>query len=58
MIACILKAQCQTDLSKLSKEVAAKEDELSEAQSNLHQQQNTETALQKRIAEAERRLQV
>lgn len=52
------QAQCQKDLGKLNKEVEIKESELSKAQTSLHQQQNTETALQKRIAEAERRLQV
>lgn len=54
----MLQAQCQKDLSKLSKEVSSKEGELNGAQAELQQQQDSEAALKKRIAEAERRLQV
>ena len=54
----VLQAQCQKDLGELNSEVVAKEEELSGAQAKLHEQQQTEAALQKRFAEAERRLQV
>ena len=54
----LFQAQCQKELGELNNEVVSKEEELSGAQANMHQQQQTETALQKRITEAERRLQV
>lgn len=54
----ILQAQCQKDLKGLSKQIESKQGDLEVAHKQLQQQQKTEAALQKRISEAERRLQV
>lgn len=52
------QAQCQKDLKGLSAEIENKQASLEAAQQELQQQQKTEAAMQKRISEAERRLQV
>lgn len=54
----MLQAQCQKDLKGLNKQIESKQADLEVAQQQLRQQQKTEAALQKRISEAERRLQV
>lgn len=51
------QAQCQKDLKGLSKQIESKQGDLEVAHKQLQQQQKTEAALQKRISEAERRLQ-
>ena len=52
------QAQCQKDLKGLSKKIESKQGDLEAAQQELQQQQKTEAVMQKRISEAERRLQV
>ena len=52
------QAQCQKDLKGLSKRIESKQGDLESAQQELQEQQKTEAAMQKRISEAERRLQV
>ena len=52
------QAQCQKDLKGLSKKIESKQGDLEAAQQELSQQQKTEAAMQKRITEADRRLQV
>ena len=57
-VACTIQAQCQKDLKGLSKQIESKQADLEKAQLELQHQQKTEAAVQKRIGEAERRLQV
>ena len=57
-VACAVQAQCQKDLKGLSKQIESKQADLEKAQVELQHQQNTEAAVQKRIGEAERRIQV
>jgi len=56
--ACATQAQCQKDLKGLTKQIESKQADLEKAQLELQHQQKTEAAVQKRIGEAERRLQV
>ena len=56
--ACAVQAQCQKDLKGLAKQIESKQAGLEKAQLELQHQQKTEAAVQKRIGEAERRLQV
>ncbi|DBB00026.1 hypothetical protein WJX77_003476 [Trebouxia sp. C0004] len=51
------QAQCQKDLKGLAKQIESKQADLEKAQLELQHQQKTEAATQKRIGEAERRLQ-
>ncbi len=53
-----MQAQCQKDLKGLNKQIETRQSDLEKAQQELQEQQKTESAVQKRIAEAERRLQV
>ena len=57
-VACTIQAQCQKDLKGLSKQIESKQADLEKAQLELQHQQKIEAAVQKRIGEAERRLQV
>ena len=52
------QAQCQKDLKGLNKQIETKQGDLEAAQQELQQQQKAEAGVQKRISEAERRLQV
>ena len=54
----LAQAQCQKDLKGLSTKIENKQASLEVAQQELQQQQKTEAAMQKRISEAERRLEV
>jgi septal ring factor EnvC (AmiA/AmiB activator) len=56
--ACAVQAQCQKDLKVLSKQIESKQADLEKAQLELQHQQKTEAAVEKRIGEAERRIQV
>ena len=56
--ACAVQAQCQKDLKGLAKQIESKQADLEKAQVELQHQQKTESAVQKRIGEAERRIQV
>ncbi len=53
-----VQAQCQKDLKGLAKQIESKQADLEKAQLELQHQQKTEAAMQKRIGEAERRIQV
>lgn len=55
---CFAQAQCQKDLKGLNKQIESKQGDLEKAQQELQQQQAMESAVQRRIAEAERQLQV
>ena len=53
-----MQAQCQKDLKGLTKQIESKQADLEKAQQELQGQQKTEAAVQKRVGEAERRIQV
>ena len=52
-----MQAQCQKELKGLNKQVESKQADLGSAQQELQRQQKVVDAVQKRIAEAERRQQ-
>ena len=53
-----MQAQCQKDLKGLTKQIESKQADLEKAQQELQGQQKTEAEVQKRVGEAERRIQV